>query len=156
MVSIDRPRLYATTLRNQPPGALLDLPLGLRDGFGERGHLDHRALFYQTLHQHPIAGGFVARLSPRIVEAYATDPVLGTLLFGRAPASGQSLACTFRYLTIPTSATPGTREEIARVFTLERLDGDEARELFRITGCEVKPIVIRLADVDPADCRSCR
>jgi len=153
MVSIDRPSLYATTLRAQPAGAVLDLPLGLRDGFGERGHLDHRALFYQTLHQHPMAGGFVARLSPRIVEAYSADPILGILLSGAAPASttGQSLACTFRYLTIPIAATPGTREEIARDFTLERLGGDETRELFRITGCQAKAITISLgsASVTP-------
>jgi hypothetical protein len=68
-------------LRREPGGgAICELPLGLRDGFGERGLLDPRVLFYQTLHGRPMTGGFVARLSPAISEGYSRDPVLGTLL----------------------------------------------------------------------------
>ncbi|MDE3156339.1 MAG: hypothetical protein KGN76_14650 [Acidobacteriota bacterium] len=75
----DRPAIY-TRLADLPEhGALLELPFGLADGFGARGRFDRRALYYQTLHERPIAGGFIARLSPRVLDAYARLPVLGPL-----------------------------------------------------------------------------
>lgn len=135
LVMLDRPRLYEA-LRSLPPGPVLDLPLGLRDGFGERGQLDHRALFYQTLHQHPLAGGFVARLSPRIQRAYEEDPILGPLLAGGVMKPGQSLACAFRYVIVPKATTPATRDLLNRAFQLERLDGDDLRDLYRVTACK--------------------
>jgi len=139
LVTLDHPHIY-DTLRAQPPGPVLDLPLGLRDGFGERGHLDHHALFYQTLHEHPIAGGFVARLSPRVQQAYEADPVLSVLLTdasSNAGASGQgkSLACDFRYVVLPKASPAATRTAVERAFQLERLDGDEIRDLYRIISC---------------------
>jgi hypothetical protein len=140
LVTLDRPRLYQA-LRSLPSGPVLDLPLGLRDGFGERGHLDHRALFYQTLHEHPLAGGFVARLSPRIQRAYDEDPILSALLSdGPVPAgrprSGESLACAFRYVIVPKATTPATRDLLNRAFQLERLDGDDLRDLYRVAACK--------------------
>jgi hypothetical protein len=62
------------------PGAVLELPLGLRDGFGEAGTFDHEALYYQTIHQKPIAGGFVARLPPSVKGRYDGEPVFRALL----------------------------------------------------------------------------
>src|SRR5262249_49019036 len=112
LVSLDRPRVYET-LRAQPAGPVLDLPLGARDGSGERGHLDHRALFYQPLPAPPIAGGFVARLSPRVQQAYEQDPVLGAPLTGRPPGGGDTLACAFRYVVAP-KGTP-----LPQVFQLD-------------------------------------
>lgn len=61
-------------------GAVLELPLGLRDGFGERGSFDHAALYYQTIHEKPIAGGFIARLAPSVKRYYEEQPVFRTLL----------------------------------------------------------------------------
>lgn len=61
-------------------GAVCELPLGLRDGFGEVGTFDPAVLFNQTVHERPIVGGFVARLPPGIAEAYRKLPVVGTLL----------------------------------------------------------------------------
>jgi hypothetical protein len=80
LTSLDRPEIYLT-LRDRPEsGSLCELPLGLRDGFGEVGQWDDRVLFYQTIHERPITGGFVARLSPAIRAAYADDPLLAALL----------------------------------------------------------------------------
>jgi hypothetical protein len=61
-------------------GAVLELPLGLRDGFGETGTFDHEALFYQTIHAKPIAGGFIARLPPSVKQRYDSEPVFRALL----------------------------------------------------------------------------
>src|SRR5262249_62393687 len=70
------------------PGAVLELPLGVRDGFGEAGLLDESVLFYQTIHERPIAGGFVARLPPSVRKRYEESPVLAVLV----QLSGQSTA----------------------------------------------------------------
>jgi len=68
-------------LRDRPKkGAVCELPLGLRDGFGETGSLDEAVLLHQTIHERPIAGGFVARLPPSIAREYAAMPVVGSLL----------------------------------------------------------------------------
>jgi hypothetical protein len=77
---MDRPGVYDALAAQAADGIVCELPIGLRDGFGEIGHLDTRVLAYQTRHAHPLTGGFVARLSPRLVAAHQADPVLGPLL----------------------------------------------------------------------------
>ena len=74
------PSLYTQLKDASSPGAVCELPLGLRDGFGETGRFDSAVLFAQTIHERPIVGGFVARLSPDIARGYLTTPVLGSLL----------------------------------------------------------------------------
>ena len=89
-VEVDRPPIYET-LRDRPErGALLELPVGIRDSFTGRGFLDHRALAYQMIHRRPIVGGVVSRMSPAIVAGYAADPLIDGLLVparaGRRPS----------------------------------------------------------------------
>ena len=80
LFAVDRPGVYDALRAVPDPGIICELPLGLRDGFGESGRLDGRVLAYQTVHGRPLTGGFVARLSPRIRAAYQDDPILGPLL----------------------------------------------------------------------------
>jgi hypothetical protein len=61
-------------------GAVLEVPFGLRDGFGETGSLDPQSMWLQTVHQRPIAGGFVARLPRDTADRYRQLPVLGSML----------------------------------------------------------------------------
>jgi hypothetical protein len=91
LFAIERPSIYDTLRQRPEEGALCELPLGVRDGFGETGRLDMRVLFFQSLHQRPITGGFAARLDPRIVRGYNDDPVLGVLLrlSGGSPLAGE-------------------------------------------------------------------
>ena len=80
VVQVDRPAIYET-LRDRPEqGALLELPVGIRDSFTSRGFLDHRALAYQIIHRRPIVGGVVSRMSPSIVADYEADPLIDGLL----------------------------------------------------------------------------
>lgn len=80
LVSLSAPAIYETVRGHSGAGILLELPIGLRDGFGVRGQLDHRVLFYQTRHEMPVTGGFAARLSPNVVAAYDADPLFSALL----------------------------------------------------------------------------
>jgi hypothetical protein len=72
--------VYDVLRQQAGTGALCELPLGLRDGLRETGKFDSRILWYQTIHERPMAGGFVARLPPRIIREYDAMPVLGSLL----------------------------------------------------------------------------
>jgi hypothetical protein len=79
LIAIDRPALYAD-LAARPAGAVLDLPFGIRDGFGEVGALDHRTLFYQTIHGKPVAGGFVARMAPSLPARVTASPFMRAVI----------------------------------------------------------------------------
>jgi hypothetical protein len=80
LVAMHHPAIYEKLRDRAEKGAVCELPLGLRDGFGERGSFDDRVLFYQTIHQRPLVGGFVARLPPSVLAAYENDPLLAGLL----------------------------------------------------------------------------
>src|SRR4051812_24680656 len=72
--------VYSTMRADTTPGAVCELPLGIRDGFGEAGRFDARVLYFQTLHGRPILGGFLARLPRSIPAWYRDTPVVSTLL----------------------------------------------------------------------------
>jgi hypothetical protein len=75
-------------LRTSPEsGAVVELPTGVRDGFGEDGAFDHRALVHQIWHGRPLVGGFVARLSQRVHAGYSADPILMNLIDVSTPSS---------------------------------------------------------------------
>jgi hypothetical protein len=80
VVAVDRPGIYETLRDRLARGALLELPVGIRDSFFSRGLLDHRVLAYQMVHGRPIVGGVVSRMSPSIVEGYGSDPLIDGLL----------------------------------------------------------------------------
>lgn len=80
LTELDRSPLYEAVRIHPASGSVLELPMGIRDGFGETGKLDHRALWYQTIHERKLLGGFVARLPRSTARAYATDPLLSALL----------------------------------------------------------------------------
>jgi hypothetical protein len=73
------PAVYQV-LAGMPAGAVLELPMGIRDGFGEYGQLDHGTLVYQSVHRKPMVGGFVARMTDQLKEQYLTSPLFGPLL----------------------------------------------------------------------------
>jgi hypothetical protein len=92
------PSTYAALHDAPLTGAVCELPLGLRDGFGETGSFDSAVLLHQMMHERPIVGGFVARLPPAIAATYESMPVVQSLLrlsSGRA-ASDQDLTLTRR------------------------------------------------------------
>lgn len=78
---VPQPDAVDAALASSPaPGAVAELPLGLRDGFGETGRLDHRALAHQLWHGRPLVGGFVARLPERVRHAQLASPPIAALL----------------------------------------------------------------------------
>jgi hypothetical protein len=60
-------------------GMVIELPSGVRDGFGEYGRFDSRALAHQMVHARPLVGGFAARVPPRVSAAYRGRPAIAAL-----------------------------------------------------------------------------
>jgi len=90
-------------LRARPEqGAVVELPLGFGDGFGMVTSAENRSMLAcQTVHERPLVGGFVARLSPRVLAAYRADPLLAAWL----RLSG---AAGFDDVPLPTRAEAAT------------------------------------------------
>src|SRR5262249_2316046 len=74
------------------PGSVLELPLGLLDGLTHTGRFDFRAMEAQMTHGRPIVGGMVARLSPRIVDAYREWKPAAALIDASADPSPERFA----------------------------------------------------------------
>ena len=126
--------------------AIVELPMGLRDGFGEAGHMDHRALVFQMAHQKPLAGGFVARLSPKVRAAYEQTPALVALIklsSGSPSHSSENLPADLgsgllsagvRHVVVNTDSMPRDLRAAleSRGFKLVAVEG--RRELYRVSG----------------------
>jgi hypothetical protein len=137
--TVEAPSFYAA-LKNLPDGVVLEVPLGLRDGFGSRGDIDHRILYFQTIHEHPQMGGAISRLSKRVQSAYESDPIVGAILDlseHRPPRSPggpctSSLACSVRYVVIDSSRASGELVDATRrFFDLRAIADDKSRSLYR-------------------------
>lgn len=130
-------------LRDAGGQAVVELPVGIRDGFGEMGRFDHRALVFQTAHRQPIAGGFVARLSGRTRQTYESNTALRSLLQmsdlpqdARLPpdTGANLLGLGITHLIVNTDLMPpSTRVSLeASGFKLVLVEG--TRELYLIGG----------------------
>jgi len=77
---------YLASDRGQ--GAVLAIPTGYQDGFGETGRFDGRTVSWQTVHQRPIVGGYISRVSERIKTGYRERPVIAALISLSSPHPG--------------------------------------------------------------------
>ena len=143
---LDQPRPYQELARRADQGILCELPLGLRDGFGETGRFDSRVLAYQMIHQHAITGGFVARLSPKLLDAYERSPILGVLLrlsagtplageaaLSRAEGGAALRAAGIRYVMVNKLTAPADLLAYVRTgLPLRVLSEDDERTLYEV------------------------
>ena len=145
LLRLDYPKLYDEIRKRPEQGAVCELPLGLRDGFGERGRLDGMALYYQTIHQRPLVGGFVARLAPSVTSAYERDPLLSVLVSLSSPESEPVRSLPDRELALSRLRADGIRfivldrakanaplVDYVRTLQLELVTADGDRDLYLV------------------------
>jgi hypothetical protein len=150
LVALDRPPIYDVLKARPEGGSVCELPLGVRDGFGERGLFDDRVLYYQTIHQRPLVGGFVARLPRAVDAAYSLDPLLSALLRlsarsrlrsgAEAPLPDRVVATDrFRHNGIAfimlnrRTASPELVDYVERTLPLTRIADDDERSLYVVS-----------------------
>jgi hypothetical protein len=148
-ILLEIPQMYSQ-LRSAGPGAVIELPMGLRDGFGQVGMFDDRTLFYQTQHGHPLVGGFAARIPGSIRARYASLPVIRSLLrcsdpkgcepapedekLGKTEAAFALRSIGVRYVVIDrTRATTELTVFIEKVLPLTLLASESSRDLFELS-----------------------
>ena len=74
------PRVYHRLAFAPKDIAVLDVPAGARDGLGGVGRIQSFELVGQTVHQKPIVGGMVSRLSEERWRAFKNAPLVGELM----------------------------------------------------------------------------
>jgi hypothetical protein len=128
-------------------GALCELPLGLRDGFGEIGKFDAAIMLNQTVHERPILGGFVARLSPSVVREYGALPVVNAFLrlssggkLTDEPAgdpraiTAQLAAAGIVYIVVNTrTASPDLIEYVRTRISLSLIAEEDGRTFYEVS-----------------------
>lgn len=144
LTSTDVPAIYER-LRTMNPGAVCELPMGMRDGFAGAGRFDERVLLYQTVHGHPLTGGFLARIPQSLKSAYAGTPVLRSLLSlssgGPVDAADRALSsadlaaalrrATVEYVVLDRATAPAALADyVDHVLPLRLLEKEGARELY--------------------------
>jgi hypothetical protein len=141
---IDRPALFQQ-LAAMPPGAVCALPLGLRDGIGELGRFEHRALADQMIHGKPIIGGFIARLPKPVFQQHEQAPIIGSLL---RLSSGEALpeadlardrdaisrgGLPFGYIVLyPADTAPQLRAYVTSVLHAKLVRNERGIELYTL------------------------
>jgi hypothetical protein len=124
-------------------GAVLTLPFGVRDGFGEQGRLEHDALYGQTIHGRPLVGGFLARVPPRVWAWYQDHEPYRTLLALSTPdaqptplpdcdvaLAGLRAAAVEFVVVHPRTVPAALQAMIASSLPLRRVAADGERVLF--------------------------
>lgn len=82
--------VYSVIAADPRPVRVLSLPFGVRDGVSSAGNFSARYQFNQTVHQKPLIGGYLSRVSSSRVESMRRDyPTLSMLI---TLSEGQSLS----------------------------------------------------------------
>ena len=145
ILDVDRPAIYDVLRVQGQRGAVCELPLGLRDSFGVTGQFDPWMLWHQTIHERPMAGGFVSRLPPRIQRGYLDAPVLGSFLrlsAGGSPEAEPLLSSVaaaaalnsdgIAFIIVDRQHSSTALLDYVRRLDLPRVADDGARELLRV------------------------
>ncbi len=76
------PAVYEKIKNENDRGVILEIPLIWQDGFRMVGGNESQAIYmyYQTYHQRPIFGGYVARFPDSKIEYFKNTPIIKTII----------------------------------------------------------------------------
>jgi hypothetical protein len=144
LVKLPDAGVYDVLAAEHTSGAVLTVPFGVRNAFGNAGLFEHDALLAQTHHGHAIAGGFLARVPERVAAWYESREPYSTLLLlsrGNSVAawpSCQSMvngldAAAVSYIVLyRPDANPALLAFVSSRMPLRRESEDGERTLFRV------------------------
>jgi hypothetical protein len=134
---LDQPRVYQE-LAIAAPGAVCEVPFGIGDGLSEGvGSQDRRMLYYATLHEHPLVGGFIGRMPPGTTARYEAMPVVGPLLRlsdgrpAQLPPPSELPQTPCRYFMVSRSSSAALLAFVHEL-PVESISDDDQRELYRL------------------------
>jgi hypothetical protein len=88
LFSAELPAFLHTIAADPRPGHVLNVPFGIRDGLSSIGNFSAMALYFQTQHGKPIAGGYLSRVSQIRKDRNLSDPTTAALI---AKSEGRTL-----------------------------------------------------------------
>jgi hypothetical protein len=139
--------VYEEIAADHGSGAVLTVPFGIRDGFGERGVFETDALYGQMTHHHRLVGGFIARLPPRIPAWYTGNEPFSSLLTLSerrtvsqwpdcdAVSRGLNKAAVSWVVLYDGDAAADLSEFVRTRMPLTRVAADHTRTLYRVSAC---------------------
>ena len=151
LYSAEVPRIYRHVAAADGDVRLLELPFGMRDGTSSYGNFTALSQYYQTMHQKPLAGGYLSRISRRRVqdargirmvaalmtlsEGTPIDATAEARLIEEGPAFARSTRLGFLLIDRERSPAP-LRDFAMRAFRLQLIDVEGRLELYRPGGAE--------------------
>jgi hypothetical protein len=137
LTPLQQPAVYSA-LAAAPAGAVCEVPFGIGDGLSVGvGSQDRAILYYATLHEHPLAGGYIGRMPVDAAERYRRLPLTAALL----RLSGDSAAASSargsepppcRYLVVDRqSSSSELLDYVARLPT-KHMASDDRRDLYQL------------------------
>jgi hypothetical protein len=134
LTPLDRPSVYQT-LAAAAAGPVCEVPFGIGDGLSAGvGSQERRALYYATMHEHPLAGGYIGRMPSDAAHRYERMAIAGDLLRlsdGRTnvrAAGDDDGPC--RYLVVNRSAISEPLRAYLEQLPLRRIESDAERDLY--------------------------
>jgi hypothetical protein len=137
LTPLDRPAAYQE-LAAEPPGGVCEVPFGIGDGLsGGFGSQERRVLYYATIHQHPLVGGYIGRMPADAAQRYEETPVVGALLRlsdGRPDSSGPAdvRRSSCRYVVVNRPRMSAGLRAYVQQLPLELVAADEERDIYRV------------------------
>ncbi len=125
-------------LASQPAGAVCSVPFVIGDGLGRIGPYDLSVLYEATIHEHPLAGGFLSRLPAGAVGRYASMRVAGTLLRlsaerpSEVPESGPEEPSPCTYLVVKDALAGPALMAYVRSLPIDSIASANGVRVFRV------------------------
>ena len=140
LTALDRPEVYEQLATIQDTGAVIEVPFGIGDGLSAgRGSQERRLLYHATIHGHPVVGGYIGRMPPRVAEGYEAMPVVGNLL--RLSSEEEAIeddppaALPFRYLVLDTGkASAPLVDYVRKTLDMDLITSSGGKQLYAVQG----------------------
>jgi hypothetical protein len=146
------PEVYRQIAEDPRDVAVLEIPFGVRDGEWSDGDFTAASQFYQTVHQKPLIGGYLSRISDARRRRVRDRPLLDRLMRLSAGLRPQPLSPAERrqhgtrflrsgrvaYVVVDTRRTPPQLKQLViDALRLSKISEAEGRELYVVTGREM-------------------
>jgi hypothetical protein len=137
LTPLDHPSAYRA-LAAAPPGAVCEVPFGIGDGLSVGvGSQERVALYHATLHEHPLAGGYIGRMPADAAERYRRHPLTAALLRLSGDTAAPSPVSTSdpapcRYLVVDRRTSSTELQAYVAQLQVDRIASDEDRDVYRL------------------------
>jgi hypothetical protein len=137
LTPLDHPSAYRA-LAAAAPGAVCEVPFGIGDGLSVGvGSQERVALYHATLHEHPLAGGYIGRMPADAAERYRHYPLTAALLRLSGDTAAPSPVSSSdpppcRYLVVNRRTSSAELQTYVTQLPVDRIASDEDRDVYRL------------------------